>query len=196
MGFSLKMSIEQYEAHQRAVKELVPLEERAARRGKAESGDMQVAKPAIACSQQAPSKPPNEFDGFSVSRKLEKRSKRVWKPKLTETSVMQTCYELLMAHPAVGLVWRQNTGAARVGERYIKFSFKGASDLMAILQGGKFMAVECKATGKKPTAEQQAFLDNVNGCGGIGLWCDDPAALQKALDGQQPAAEREQRRTD
>lgn len=105
------------------------------------------------------------------------------KPRRREAEVLAACILILEAHPAVALWWRQNTGGVKFGERYVKFSFKGASDLMAVLRGGRYLACECKAEREKPTTDQANFLDNVKDAGGIGIWCDDAAILQAELDG-------------
>ena len=104
------------------------------------------------------------------------------KPRIPESSVLADCILVLESHPAVGLWWRQNTGGVKFGEQYVKFSFRGASDLMIILRGGKFMACECKAPGEKPTIDQANFLANVNDAGGIGIWCDNAGKLREELD--------------
>lgn len=98
-----------------------------------------------------------------------------------ESRVLKGCMDILESHPCVALWWRQNTGAITKGTRHIKFSFKGASDLMAVMQGaawsGVFLAVECKATGKTATPDQQAFLKNVLDAGGLAICVDDPQKL-------------------
>lgn len=110
------------------------------------------------------------------------RRKRIkWK----EARVLADCIFVLESHPAVACWWRQNTGAVTLPgkkkPRFVRFSFKGASDLMGVLRGGRFLACECKATGEEPTPNQQAFLDNVRDAGGLALWVDDPATLFEAL---------------
>lgn len=121
-----------------------------------------------------------------ISRAVKKslaQKQRPKRPRLRESQVMLSVQQILEAHPKVALYWRQNTGAARLtGGFYVKFSFKGASDWMGMLYGGRFLAVECKATGMKPSPDQRAFLANVERCGGLALCVDDPAVLQVALD--------------
>ena len=107
------------------------------------------------------------------------------KPKtsLSESKVQAACIDLLDKHPNVVKWWRQNTGSAKMGGRFVKFSFKGASDLMGVLRGGRFLAVEVKATGKAPSLEQIAFLDAVNAAGGLAVCVDDPVQLANTLRG-------------
>lgn len=106
---------------------------------------------------------------------------------LSEAQVLKTCLSLLLAHPKVALAWRANTGGltGKHGQ-YVRFGFKGQPDLMAVLKGGKYLAVECKATGKTAdryvSAEQRRFLENVIQAGAHALCVDDPWILQYFLD--------------
>jgi hypothetical protein len=113
-----------------------------------------------------------------------KRSHKRAVDELPEAAVLRDCSRVLEQHPRVSRWWRVNTGAMKMDNgRYVKFSFVGASDLMFILHGsGRFGACECKATGKKPTEEQQAFLDNVTAAGGFAICVDHPADLLNALN--------------
>ena len=102
---------------------------------------------------------------------------------VSEARVLRACMEVLEAHPYVAMWWRQNTGAGQLASgRFVKFSFRGASDLMGVLKGGAFLAVECKATGKHATPEQAAFLDNVSDAGGHSICVDDAGTLLRWLD--------------
>jgi hypothetical protein len=101
---------------------------------------------------------------------------------VSESEVMRNCQRLLDEHPQVAFWWRVNTGAMKMDNgRFVKFSFVGASDLMAVSTKGRFIACECKATGKKPTEEQAAFLANVERAGGLGVCVDHPGKLALAL---------------
>ena len=109
---------------------------------------------------------------------------------VSETRVLRACMDVMETHPAVKLWWRQNTGAGQVASgRVVKFSFRGASDLMGVLKGGAFLAVECKATGKHASPEQAAFLDNVSDAGGRSICVDDAGKLLRWLDGVSKGAQ-------
>jgi hypothetical protein len=54
---------------------------------------------------------------------------------------------------------------------------RGVSDLI-FLHNAKFHALELKAEGRTPTAEQLKFIDDVNAAGGFACWC---AGLEAAL---------------
>ena len=97
----------------------------------------------------------------------------------------------------LGLVLSRNNSGSfenKMGRR-VKFGLfnPGGSDLigfqpMIVTQEmvGKniavFTAIEVKQPGKKPTKEQQNFIDFVNKNGGIAFVCEDVKNLQKQLD--------------
>ena len=45
-------------------------------------------------------------------------------------------------------------------------------DILSCLYG-RFVGIECKADGKKPTVRQQATLDAISRAGGIAVWGSD-----------------------
>lgn len=115
-------------------------------------------------------------------RKPSKPKKRGNQPRARESQVMEAVAGILERHPLVAAYWRQNTGAAKLDNRFIKFSFRGCSDYLGFLTDGRILAVECKATGKKPSSEQAAFLENVEKAGGFACWTDDGVNLLEKLE--------------
>lgn len=78
--------------------------------------------------------------------------------------------EVLMAlknHPAVAWVERQNTGAFKQEGRFIRFGWRGCSDLLGQLKDGRLLAVEVKGPKGRIRPEQAAFLERVRGNGGM-----------------------------
>ena len=63
--------------------------------------------------------------------------------------------------------WRQNTGAVTEGKRFIRFSIPGCADILGVLPGGRFLALEVKRPGHPPTPEQYAFLRSIERAGGL-----------------------------
>ena len=104
-------------------------------------------------------------------------------PLSSESAILRACLDLLRAHPKVGLAWRCNTGGMSDSYgHHVRFGFKGQSDLMAVLKpSGRLLAVEVKRKGKRPTLDQNAFLEAVAASGGHGIWIDDPAKLADYL---------------
>ena len=98
---------------------------------------------------------------------------------MTEKPVQSDALKRLSATPGI-TVFRNNVGVAvhEDGSRTRYGLCVGSSDIIGweskvITQadvGSKvavFLAVECKAPGKRPTPEQQRFLDAVTAAGGI-----------------------------
>ena len=108
-----------------------------------------------------------------------------------ESEVQKACLDLLKIHPKIAWVHRMNVGGMtrtyrkrgvnEVGERYIRFAFKGCSDIIGQMRDGRFFAWEVKRPGKQPTTDQQAFSDAVNGAGGVAGWSDNVGTLYKFL---------------
>lgn len=71
-----------------------------------------------------------------------------------------------IVHPSIDvlrklgcLAWRNNTGAAKLGERFIRFGVPGLPDIIGVLPGGRMLAIECKRTKGKLTPAQSATLE-------------------------------------
>jgi len=92
--------------------------------------------------------------------------------------------EVLMAlrsHPAVAWVERMNSGAARIGNRFVKFGFTGCPDVLGQLRDGRLLGVEVKAAKGRVSAEQSIMLERINGHGGIGFVARDCRDVFQAL---------------
>lgn len=71
--------------------------------------------------------------------------------------------------------WRNNSGAFKKDNYFIRFGKKGSADILGILPDGRFLAIECKAKGKYPTPEQEEFLQAIKQNNGV-------AILARSLD--------------
>lgn len=93
--------------------------------------------------------------------------------------------EIRLAASEYGCVlFRNNVGVLRDREgSYIRYGLAvGSSDLIgfvSIVGVAVFVAVECKAPGKRPTKKQAAFMAAVNAAGGIALSCDSVETFQE-----------------
>ena len=67
------------------------------------------------------------------------------------------------------LCWKNNTAGIYVRSRntYIPSHAPGVSDILGVLPGGRFLAVEVKAPKGKVSPHQQQFIDAVNLAGGL-----------------------------
>ena len=67
--------------------------------------------------------------------------------------------------------WRTNSGMSfRTYKDKVfvqRMAPKGTSDIIGILNDGRFLAIEVKRPGKKATEEQQKFIDMINKKGGL-----------------------------
>lgn len=84
-----------------------------------------------------------------------------------EADVLKAVLATLEMHPKVAWVARMNSGAFQIEGRFIKAGFKGCSDIIGMLKGGRMLAVECKSSKGKESADQAAFGERVARDGGL-----------------------------
>ena len=99
---------------------------------------------------------------------------------LFEDAVLSQIIDYLRHEQARGrVIWfeRSNGGGGRVGARWVWFYrlyllgkepvSNGKADIVGMLPGGRFFALEVKQRGKKATADQREYLEAVASGGGI-----------------------------
>lgn len=86
-----------------------------------------------------------------------------------EAAALCEVLKALRAHPAVSWCERMNTGAARVGGRFIRFGFTGCPDVLGQLRDGRLLGVEVKGPKGRLRPEQTLFLARINQDGGLGF---------------------------
>ena len=118
------------------------------------------------------------------------------KPKETEAQIQRAILEYLKLKGV--FCWRQNSGAFRLhgagGDRFVRAGFPGISDILGILRlavqldgptqrwyNGRFLAIEVKRPGQKPTPDQQAFLAAVKANGGVAFIATSVEDVRKEL---------------
>lgn len=81
------------------------------------------------------------------------------------------------------VAWRSNTGAARAPNgRVIRFGLKGAADIIGLLPGGRFLAIECKAPLGRLSMEQLRFGHAISKAGGCYLVARDAQTCLDTID--------------
>jgi hypothetical protein len=117
-----------------------------------------------------------------------------------EQDTVRACLQLLSLRGV--FAWRNNSGAFVLGRgrgrRFFRAGLPGSSDVLGVLPGGKFLAVECKAGRNRETLEQAAFLEAVRAAGGVAVTVRDVGELAALLDGLEagpPAAQDERHGT-
>ena len=76
---------------------------------------------------------------------------------------------------------RQNTGAVRLGKRFVRFGTPGRADISGVWPDGRRLEIEVKRPGNKPTQAQLDFLLLMQEQGAIAFWVDDVAKLDAIL---------------
>ena len=93
-----------------------------------------------------------------------------------ETALVAECVKILRARGC--LAWRQNVGARKCGDRFVRFGFPGLSDIIGLTPKGRFIAIECKVGNNPVSEEQREFLTSVTGRNGLAMVVrDDPSEL-------------------
>lgn len=88
----------------------------------------------------------------------------------------------LRAHPAVAWCERMNSGAVRIGKRFVRFGWKGCPDVLGQLRDGRLLGVEVKAAKGKLRPEQTIFLERIRAAGGVSFVARDYRDVSRELD--------------
>ena len=111
------------------------------------------------------------FTGETDLFGLQQQPKRVYdKP---EAAALLDVLKALNTHPAVAWCERMNSGAARMGGRFVRFGFKGCPDVLGQLRDGRLLGVEVKAKTGRLRPEQAIFLERIRGAGGVAFVARD-----------------------
>jgi hypothetical protein len=77
----------------------------------------------------------------------------------------------------------QNAGIRKPDGSYIPTHTRGVSDIIGCLpKTGRFLAIEVKRPGGKPTLEQQQFIDTINQAGGLAFVARSVEEVQTQLN--------------
>ena len=100
---------------------------------------------------------------------------------LSEAEVLNQCTAYLTARGIYH--WRQNTGAFKVENRFIRTGMKGVSDILGVLPGGRLLAIEVKREkGGKLSAAQKEFIASINSRNGCAIVVHSLAELIERLE--------------
>lgn len=64
-------------------------------------------------------------------------------------------------------LWKNTTGTAKIDDRFVRFGHKGSADILGIMMGGRFLAIEVKTGRAVQTVEQQTYQRIVEMMGGL-----------------------------
>lgn len=97
-----------------------------------------------------------------------------------EDVVLKGCLEYLKLKNI--FCFRNNTGAVKVGRRFVRFGCTGSSDILGILPDGRFLAVECKREkGGVLSEAQKDFLEKININNGVAFCVHSVIELDEKL---------------
>ena len=103
-----------------------------------------------------------------------------------EAAALVEVLKALRTHPAVAWVERMNSGAVRIGGRFLRFGWPGCPDVLGQLNDGRLLGVEVKGPAGRLRPEQAVFLDRVRAAGGVAFMARD---LRDVLRELQPTKE-------
>lgn len=104
-----------------------------------------------------------------------------------EAVIQSAVLDFLRVHTLVGWVERFNSAAGHLvyedgtQSQFMRFAFKGCSDILGQLKDGRLLAVECKRWDGKLKYEQAVFLDRVIRNKGVGFVAKSPESVQLYL---------------
>ena len=96
----------------------------------------------------------------------------------SEAPIQKACLEWLNTLRGVK-AYRNAKGGIRKSGRVIFMGIKapGSSDIFVNFKG-RFLVVEVKRPGEKPSKDQDDFIAETEAQGGVGLWCDSVEGLE------------------
>ena len=102
-----------------------------------------------------------------------------------EAAALLEVLKAVRAHSLVAWAERQNSGAAKVGGRFIRFGWPGCPDVLGQLKDGRLLGVEVKAAQGRASPEQVAFLERIRGAGGVAFIAHDLRDVVRGLKNKQ-----------
>jgi hypothetical protein len=71
-----------------------------------------------------------------------------------------------------GFLWRNNSGATKIGDRYVRFGKKGSGDIIGVYHG-YFVSLETKTPNDEASKEQLQFAVDIEAHGGFACFVRD-----------------------
>ena len=116
------------------------------------------------------------IDLLGDSLSLERKNDR------PEAAALVEVMKAVSAHDAVAWCERMNSGAVRIGKRFVRFSWKGCPDILGQLKDGRLIGVEVKAAKGKLRPEQTIFLERIRLAGGVAFMARNCLDVMQELD--------------
>lgn len=101
-----------------------------------------------------------------------------------EAAALLEVLKTLRAHSMVAWCERMNSGAARIGGRFVRFGWTGCPDVFGQLKDGRLLGVEVKAEKGRLRPEQTIFLERIRCSGGVAFMARDCRDVLRELNNQ------------
>ena len=98
-----------------------------------------------------------------------------------EAAALKEVLMALNAHSAVAWCERMNSGAAKIGNRFVRFGWPGCPDVLGQLKDGRLIGVEVKSKTGKLRPEQSFFLERIRLAGGVAFMARDCRDVYREL---------------
>lgn len=109
-----------------------------------------------------------------------------------EAAALLEVLKTLRAHSMVAWCERMNSGAARIGGRFVRFGWTGCPDVIGQLNDGRLLSVEVKAEKGRLRPEQVIFLERIRCAGGVAFMARDCRDVLRELNNNQTMKETKQ----
>ena len=109
-----------------------------------------------------------------------------------EAAALVEVLQALRTHPAVAWCERMNSGAARMGARFVRFGWPGCPDVLGQLKDGRLFGVEVKGPAGKLRPAQVVFLERIRAAGGVAFMARDCRDVRRELENNQRKSSHEQ----
>ena len=87
----------------------------------------------------------------------------------------------LNSHSAIAWCHRMNSGAARIGNRFVRFGWPGCPDVLGQLTDGRLLGVEVKSRHGRLRPEQSIFLERIRCANGVAFVARNCLDVLRAL---------------
>lgn len=101
-----------------------------------------------------------------------------------EAAALVEVLQALRTHPAVAWAERMNSGAARMGARFVRFGWPGCPDVLGQLKDGRLLGVEVKRPDGRLRPAQAEFIGRIRAAAGVGFVARDCRDVLRELEKQ------------
>ena len=109
-----------------------------------------------------------------------------------EAAALVEVLQALRTHPLVAWVERMNSGAVRMGARFVRFGWPGCPDVLGQLKDGRLLGVEVKGPTGRLSPEQAVFIERIRCAGGVAFLARDCRDVLRELENNQRKSNDEQ----